>query len=196
MLVTDRDDLADYARSMRAHGWTRDMDNRVEIEAANPWIDPRFLFVNVGFNIRPMEMQAAFGSVQLRRLQGFNDSRRENARYLLEGLKNLEDRLEFVTEQHGARSTWFGFAVMAKDGLVSRALMAHLESRKIATRPIVAGNLAQQPAFRDSVHRTVGPLANATRLGERGLFIGNHPNLSTRQLDHVIEAFQDFFRRQ
>ncbi len=193
MLVTDRDDLADLARSMRAHGWTRDMHNRAEHEAANPYIDPRFLFVHIGYNIRPMEISGAFGSVQLRRLDGFNERRRENAGYLLDGLADLGDRLEFVTEQQGARSTWFGFAVLAEDGTTKRALMDHLEARKIATRPIVAGNLAQQPAFRDSIHRTVGPLANATRLGERGLFIGNHPNLSTANLDHVIEAFHDFY---
>ncbi|MEY2532094.1 MAG: CDP-4-dehydro-6-deoxyglucose reductase, partial [bacterium] len=68
MLVTDDDELADLARSMRAHGWTRDMSNRDELEAASPWIDPRFLFVNLGYNLRPTELQAAFGLVQLGRL--------------------------------------------------------------------------------------------------------------------------------
>lgn len=193
MLVTSDDRVADLARSMRAHGWTRDMAHRAEIESANPWIDPRFLFVNVGYNLRPMELQAAFGLVQLRRLESFNESRRENAAYLLEQMSHLSGDLEFVTEQEGARSTWFGFTVMAKDGEVKRRLSRHLESRGIATRPIVAGNLAIQPAFRDNPHRTVGHLAGATDVGERGLFIGNHPNLSRQQLDHIVEGFRSFF---
>ncbi len=193
MLVTDNDKMADLARSMRAHGWTRDLTNRKELEDANPWIDPRFLFVNVGYNLRPMEVQAAFGIVQLGKLNEFNNRRRENARYLIEQLSDLADRLEFVTEQEGARSTWFGFAVLASDGRTRRELSDHLERRGIATRPIVAGNLALQPAFRDNVHRTVGPLANATRIGERGLFVGNHPNLDQAHLDHIVGGFRDFY---
>ena len=195
MVVTDDDRLADLARSMRAHGWTRDMSNREELEAASPWIDPRFLFVNVGYNLRPMELQAAFGLVQLRRLEEFNERRRENAQYLVEALAGLSEELEFVTEQEGGRSTWFGFTVMVRDSERRRALSRHLEARKIATRPIVAGNLAVQPAFRDNPHRTVGSLRGATRIGERGLFVGNHPNLTRAHLDHIATAFHDFFAR-
>lgn len=196
MLVTSDDRVADLARSMRAHGWTRDMTNREEIQAANPWIDPRFLFVNVGYNLRPMELQAAFGLVQLSRLDSFNEARRANAEYLLAAMSGLAGRLEFVTEQQGARSTWFGFTVMTRDGDVRRSLSAHLEARGIATRPIVAGNLAIQPAFRDNPHRIVGHLAGATQVGERGLFIGNHPNLSRAQLDHIVAAFTSFFEAE
>lgn len=193
MVITDDDRLADLARSMRAHGWTRDMSNREELEAASPWVDPRFLFVNVGYNLRPMEVQAAFGLVQLRRLEEFNERRRENARYLMDALADLSAELDFVTEQAGGRSTWFGFTVMLRDAETRRALSRHLESRKIATRPIVAGNLAVQPAFRDNPHRTVGSLRGATRVGERGLFVGNHPNLTHAHLDHIATAFHDFF---
>ena len=195
MLVTDDDRLASLARSMRSHGWTRDMAERPDLEAANPWIDPRFLFVHLGYNIRPMEVQAAFGLVQLRRLDEFNEQRRHNARALLEALRDLGDELEFVAEQEGGRSTWFGFTVMTKDAATRKALSDHLEARGIETRPIVAGNLAIQPAFRDSPHRTVGSLANATGVGQRGLFIGNHPNLDERRLEHITQAFRSFFGR-
>jgi CDP-6-deoxy-D-xylo-4-hexulose-3-dehydrase len=193
MLVTNDAQLADLARSMRAHGWTRDMAQREAFEAANPWIDSRFLFVNVGYNLSPMELQAAFGLVQLKRLDSFNASRRSNAEYLLDALSGLSEHVDFVTEQRGGRSTWFGFTVMTESGDVRRRLSAHLEARGVATRPIVAGNLAIQPAFRDNPHRTVGHLVGATQVGERGLFIGNHPNLSKEQLDHIVEAFRSFF---
>ena len=193
MLITDNDRLADLARSIRAHGWTRDMSNREELERANPWVDPRFLFVNLGYNLRPTEVNAAFGLVQLERLEEFNERRRENARYLVDALSGLSHSMRFVSEQEGGRSTWFGFTVMLPDGDTRRALSRHLEARRIETRPIVAGNLAVQPAFRDNPHRTVGSLANATQVGERGLFIGNHPNLTRGHLDHIVTAFMDFF---
>lgn len=193
MLVTDDDRLADLARSMRAHGWTRDMSNRRELEQASPWIDPRFLFVHLGYNVRPMEVQAAFGKVQLGRLEQFNEARRRNARRLIEELGDL-DGIEFVAEQEGGRSTWFGFPVILRDADTRRALSNHLEERGIETRPIVAGNLTVQPAFRDSPHRTVGSLANATAIGQTGLFIGNHPDLDDRRLDHIVGAFRSFFQ--
>jgi CDP-4-dehydro-6-deoxyglucose reductase, E1 len=195
MLVTDDDGLADTARSMRAHGWTRDMSTRAEHEAASPWVDPRFLFVHLGYNLRPMEVQAAFGLVQLRRLEEFNEARRRNAQALISRLADLEGDLEFVAEQEGGRSTWFGFPVKVKDGPTRQALSRHLEERGIETRAIVAGNLAVQPAFRDNPHRTVGTLAGATAIGQRGLFIGNHPDLGESRLDHIVAAFHSFFAR-
>lgn len=195
MLVTDDDWLADVARSMRAHGWTRDMTNRAELEAANARIDPRFLFIHLGYNLRPMETQAAFGLVQLGRLKDFNEERRRNAHYLLSALADLASEMTFVAEQGGARSTWFGFPVILKDAETRDALSRHLEERRIETRPIVAGNLAAQPAFRNSLHRTVGDLPNATAIGERGLFIGNHPGLGERRLEHIVESFRSFFSR-
>jgi CDP-6-deoxy-D-xylo-4-hexulose-3-dehydrase len=154
-----------------------------------------FVFDETGYNFEPSEIMAAFGLVQLERLEEFNERRRENARYLLESLQPLSDRLTFVSEQEGGRSTWFGFTVILEDGDTRRALSRHLEARGVATRPIVAGNLAIQPAFRDNPHRTVGSLAGATKIGERGLFIGNHPNLTRAHLDHIVEAFQCFFDR-
>ena len=193
MLVTNDERIANVARSLRAHGWTRDMTDRAEIEAANPWIDPRFLFVHAGYNLRPMEIQAAFGLVQLRRLEEFNEARRRNAQRLIAALSHLEGDLEFIAEAEGGRSTWFGFPVMVKDAQTRVALSGHLEERGIETRPIVAGNLAVQPAFRGSPHRTVGSLANATAIGQRGLFIGNHPNLDDRRVDHIVESFGSFF---
>lgn len=195
MLVTDDDALADLGRSLRAHGWIRDMSNRDEIASASPWIDPRFLFVHLGYNVRPMELQAAFGRVQLRRLDEFNDARRDNAEWLIEQLGQFADSgdLQFVAEQSGGRSTWFGFTVLCRDAETRQRLARHLEDRKIETRAIVAGNLTVQPAFRDAPHRTVGTLANATMITQRGLFIGNHPNLDQPRLDHIVQAFRDFF---
>ena len=83
--------------------------------------------------------------------------------------------------------------MLTRDAETRWALKAHLEERGIETRAIVAGNLAVQPAFRDSPHRTVGSLANSTAITQRGLFIGNHPNLDERRLRHIADAFHAFF---
>jgi CDP-6-deoxy-D-xylo-4-hexulose-3-dehydrase len=193
MVVTDDEELNDLARSLRAHGWSRDMSTRPELEAEHANIDPRFLFVNVGYNLRPMETQAAFGKVQLDRLESFNDQRRVNAQRLTEALDPYRDRVRLINEQEGGRSTWFGFSMITDSAEQRNELRDHLEARNIATRPIVAGNLALQPAFTSNEHRIVGDLEVATRVGERGLFIGNHPNLTDGQIEHISKAFRDFY---
>jgi CDP-6-deoxy-D-xylo-4-hexulose-3-dehydrase len=195
MIVTDDEELNDLARSLRAHGWSRDMSTRPELELEHPAIDPRFLFVNVGYNLRPMETQAAFGLVQLERLSEFNDRRRENAIQLTAALEPYRDQVRLITEQEGGRSTWFGFSMITQSAEQRVELQDHLEARGIATRPIVAGNLALQPAFSGNEHRVAGSLEVATRVGERGLFIGNHPNLTEGQLEHISKAFRDFYER-
>jgi CDP-6-deoxy-D-xylo-4-hexulose-3-dehydrase len=139
-----------------------------------------------------MEIQAAFGEVQLARLDEYNRSRRENAERLYAALAGIPE-LGLVEEQAGGRSTWFGFPMLAPDAATRRALTAHLESRGIETRPIVAGNLLRQPAFRDRPHRAVGGLENATAVGERGLFIGNHPGVGSERIDGLAAAVRSFF---
>lgn len=193
MLVTNDDELCDLARSIRAHGWSREMSIRESLESAHRDIDPKFLFVNVGYNLRPMETQAAFGSIQLKRLESFNEQRRVNAARLAAALDPYRDRVRLINEQQGGRSTWFGFSLIAQSAEQRNALRDHLEERGIATRPIVAGNLALQPAFGANEHRVVGSLEVATRVGERGLFIGNHPNLTDGQIEHISQAFRDFY---
>jgi CDP-6-deoxy-D-xylo-4-hexulose-3-dehydrase len=192
MLVTNDDRLADVARSMRAHGWTREMSSRPELEAAHPEIDPRFLFVHPGYNLRPTAMQGAFGSVQLTRLEAFNEDRRRNVARLLEGVGDIPG-LQTISEQPGGSSTWFAFPVLVGDASQRDALSRHLEAQGIETRPIVAGNLLAQPAFRERPHRAVGDLEGAVAVGERGLFVGNPPDLGDRRLEHVVGAFRSFF---
>jgi len=62
MIVTRDAQLAELLRCMRAHGWTRDLKGRRQVEELYPEIDPNFLFVNTGFNVRPSEINAAWDS--------------------------------------------------------------------------------------------------------------------------------------
>ena len=89
MVTTDNAQLADLLRSMRSHGWARSMSNAAEIAKQHPDIDPRFLFVTTGFNLRPTEINAAIGLEQLKRLDGFNARRREIAARFDRGFAGL-----------------------------------------------------------------------------------------------------------
>ena len=97
--VTDDFELAETMRIMRAHGWTREADNHQEYVAKYPNIDTRFIFVNLGYNLRPTECQGRMGQVQLQKLADFVKQRRKNAAYYIQKLAKYSDIFTFQEEQ-------------------------------------------------------------------------------------------------
>ncbi len=170
MIVTDSDVLADAMRSARAHGWVREREDRAEWVARHKEIDPRFLFVSSGYNLRPTEVAGAFGLVQARRLPAWVARRRQNHRDWCARLRGLVDVFD---EAPGTEHAGFAFPMLAPAGRDRAALMAFLEARRIETRPISGSNLARQPAFSGLGARCPVPLPVADAVHERGFFVGN-----------------------
>ncbi|MCB9760106.1 MAG: DegT/DnrJ/EryC1/StrS family aminotransferase [Alphaproteobacteria bacterium] len=174
MIVTDDAELADAARSLRAHGWVRERSDADALAAANPEIDRRFLFVTAGWNLRPTELAAAFGRQQLKRLDAWLDQRQRNHQGWCAALAPLSPRIRCFPEQPGQRHAAMAFPMLVGPGVDREALKAALEARRIATRPISGSNLARQPAFEHlPTARVAGPLPNADAVHERGFFVGN-----------------------
>lgn len=196
MIITDNDELAELCRALRAHGWTRHLKNRKEVEARYPDIDPRFLFVTTGFNVRPTEVNAAFGLQQLRKLEGFNQKRQEIAGRWCRDLAPMIDAGHFkpMKTTPGTSSTWFGFPILCRDRNVRNELQAFLENSGIETRPIIAGNLARQPAFKHITYRVSGELSGADAIMDRGLFWGSHPIMRDDEIDYVSTTLKRFFK--
>ena len=194
MVVTDDPALADLARMLRAHGWTRDVKNRPVI--ANAPIDERFLFVNLGYNLRPMEVQGAFGLHQVARLEPFIKIRRDNVDYWNAGLRGHARWLRECPgrDTNGSRSVWFGYPITVRpEAPFSRDDLARfLESRRIETRPIMAGNFRDQPAIRLFPHRIAGSLERAEQVMSQSFFIGNHHAISERDRAYVVECVDEF----
>ena len=197
ILVTDSDSIADTARALRAFGWTRDLADANEIAAAHPEIAPRYLFVAAGYNLRPTELQAAFGLHQLGRLHGFVEQRRANARYWTERLGALSPHLGLPAEAPGTRHAWFAYPVtVAAEAPFTRAeLAAHLEANALETRPIMAGNIAEQPAMATVAHRAVGELPNARAIHRRAFFFGNHSGIGEPERSAIVDYFADVLAR-
>ena len=194
ILVTDSSTIADAARALRAFGWSRDRSDADAIAAANPEIDPRYLFVSGGYNLRPTELQAAFGLHQLGRLDGFVEHRRANARYWTERISELGDQLVPQTEAPGSRHAWFAYPLtVAAAAPFERAdLVAQLEARGVETRPVMAGNIAEQPAMHGFPHRVAGPLPNARAIHRRAFFFGNHAAIGEPERAAIVDYLEDF----
>jgi len=190
MVATRDAEIAELLRCLRAHGWTRDLKRRPEIEAEYPAIDPSFLFINTGFNLRPTEINAAFGLVQLRKLDGFNERRSVIVAAWKRRLQPLiaEGALQPMQPASGADPAWFGFPVLCRDRAFREDLKRLLHSRGIETRPIICGNMARQPAFAHVPHRVAGPLPGADKIMDCGLLWAAHPMLTDAEVDYVADT--------
>jgi CDP-6-deoxy-D-xylo-4-hexulose-3-dehydrase len=196
MVVTDDARLADLLRAMRAHGWIRDMKARSEIAAGYPDIDPRFLFLTTGFNVRPTEINAAIGLEQLKKLPGFNASRRDIARRLDAGLAALDQAGDLTLIRHHPRvePAPFGYTVLCRTREARDGLRDCLEAAGVETRPVICGNLARQPALAHHPYRISGNLAGADRVMDCGLYWGTHPFMSEDDVSYIVATVKGYFQ--
>lgn len=173
----------DLLKCLRAHGWTRELSNKAEVEKLHPEVDPRFMFVNAGFNLRPMEIQAALGIKQLAKLPTMNSNRVANRNALIKALRahpRWNDQFEFPETPAGAEAVWFGFPVLLKDSanVDLRAYLEKLSSEGVENRPVVSGNFARQPGLAHFGAQTDWQaLKGAERIHQRGFFVGIHSRL-------------------
>lgn len=193
MLCTSDFDYADLARILRAHGYVRHSLRKDELVARNPGIDPRFLFVNMGYNFRPTDLQGGFGIRQLPKLEGFIKRRAEIGRSLAAALKGHSDKLALPREKPGTRHSWFAFPITVREGagFTREQLTAYLEKNGIETRPLVCGNFAEQPAIRMFDCRK-GNLDNAENIMRNSFYIGIHPQISDSAIREVAGVFAGF----
>ena len=172
MVVTDDDDLVDYLRSIRSHGWVRDLqDNSSLYVKTRDSFEDSFRFVLPGYCVRPLEMSGAIGQEQLNKWPDMFERRRSNACIA----KELFADLPYIKlqKEHGV-SSWFGFGfVLTGDLADNRAkVLQSLKVNGVETRPIVAGNFLRNPVIKH-INYIAGDCTNADTLHDRGFFIGN-----------------------
>lgn len=185
MIVTDDRELADILVSLRAHGWTRDLpaENLVHPKSGSAF-DDLFRFVLPGYNVRPLEIEAAAGLVQLRKLPKMLEQRRANAAQFVELFGGRND---VIIQQPLGDSSWFGFSFILDGPLAGRRpeVIDALTQAGIECRPVVAGDFTKNPVVERLQHRIVGSLDNARRIDRDGLFVGNHHYPLTDELTHL-----------
>ena len=195
MVITKSQEDIDLLKCLRSHGWSRDQSNKIELENRYNYIDPRFLFVNMGYNLRPMEIQAAFGLEQIKRLNDMNSSRQINFYNIQDAFRShvlWKEQLLFPKAPKNITACWFGFPFLMNPDLDldRNKLTERLMEQGIDTRPIVSGNMAIQPAIKSfNVDLSMGPFNSAQMVHERGLFIGCHSKLlDTTRIDLLVNT--------
>lgn len=189
VVVTDDKRIYELLLSLRAHGWTRDLpiDSSIYKKKDDMFYE-RFNFIVPGYNCRPLEMQGAIGSEQLKKLDAMLYNRRTNARYFKEKMQSL-DGLMRVQKEVGV-SSWFGFSIVLEDKLAGKRheVVAQLMAAGIETRPIVAGNFTRNKVIEYMDYRIPEPLRNADEIHVNGFFIGNHNTKDLEGIDYVVDT--------
>ena len=195
MITTDNDEFAELLRTMRAHGWTRHLKNKEAVEKKYSDIDPRFLFINTGFNVRPTEINAAIGLIQIEKLNGFNERRVQIAETWNREFSDLIAAGEIIPNTPTAKASpvFFGYSAILKDTATRDKFKDTLDKAGIETRHIICGNMARQPAFKHFEHRVAGELNGADAIMDRGIYWGANPGLSDEQVSFVTKTVKDFF---
>ena len=195
MITCDDEHLSDTFRLLRAHGWGRNAKYRKVEPVAG--VDPRYTFLNWGFNVRPTELQAAFGLVQLDRLPAFHAARQQNALHFQSLIAPLEEHLHLMTVDPGSECSWFALplTVDSSSPIKRDELTAFLEKAGIETRPIVAGNLARHPVVDIYPELQEADLPGADAIHDRGFYLGLHPVDAREKLERVAALLTEFVER-
>ena len=177
--------------------------------------DHKYIYSHLGWNLKPLDPQAAIGRQQLKKLPRFIQARRDNWQSLRRGIADLETQLDFMLPVHASGwspsgfswqagkpasdPSWFGFMMLVKDSSqVARTDLARaLDKAKIGNRMFFGGNLIRQPAFVQlqadsfgSAFRVIGDLSGADRVMNQSLFVGTYPGLTEEHIAHIVATIR------
>jgi len=190
MIVLNSSHLAEKARILRAHGWSRNVDTtNLRLET-----DPRYTFLDMGFNLRPTELQASFGIHQLKKLDHFNQLREQFSEMIF----NYVDFSYWLSRPISfGNPSWLGIPIMVnEDAPFTRdEIVQYLEQNGIETRPIVAGNIIRHPASRKIKMDVAGGLVGADKIHNRGFYIGLSPMLNENLINKLKDLLNNFMEQ-
>lgn len=190
ILVTNDEELYHIAKSLRAHGWSRDLpsDNKVFEKGEDDFFEA-YRFILPGYNARPLEMSGAIGIEQLKKLDKMIDVRRKNAA-LFTRLFGSDDR--FIIQQENGKSSWFAFTlILHPDLAISRDhINQGLRDANIEFRIITGGNFLRHDVIKYFDYDYVGDIKNANIAHDRGFFVGNFPRDISKEIEYLHEALR------
>lgn len=151
--------------------------------------NPRFIYEKIGYNFQILELQAAMGRVQLRKVNKIKQLRKKNFDFLMDKLSKYPLTLP---SPFSADICWFAFPLSVYRGGDRGKLLRFLEKRGIETRPMFSGNILAHPAYRSLDIKRL-QLKEADEITRRSFWISLHPSLTKKQLNYLVKAFYDFF---
>ena len=186
----------DIIKSLRSHGWQKDLSNQRKLEKKYKGINKSFFFVNSGFNLRPTDIQAAIGLSQFKSLDTFIKSRKVNRDRIIKKITTdtrWDDQVFFVKSNDKVKPSWFGLPMLmnVKYKYKKNLILNKLDKLGIENRPIISGNFLKQPALiKYNISQKSNNFPNANYVHEYGFFVGVRNKVMSRI---EIEKFTNIF---
>jgi CDP-6-deoxy-D-xylo-4-hexulose-3-dehydrase len=181
VVATDDEELYHYMLAIRAHGWTRNLpkNSKLYMKSEDPFYE-YFNFIIPGYNLRPLEIEAAVGLEQIKKIDKIISNRRKNAK-MFQNMLNSNPNI--LIQKEIGESSWFGFSLVLINELEGKRdlVVNKLEDNGVEVRPIVAGNFTRNKVIEYMDYSIFGELKDADYIHENGFFIGNHADLVNRK---------------
>tara|TARA_B100000963_G_C22608713_1_gene663830 strand:+ start:289 stop:1566 length:1278 start_codon:yes stop_codon:yes gene_type:complete len=182
--------------SLRSHGWSRSNDIKQYIKIAKkyPKLDPRYIFINQGFNLRPTDVQAAMGLSQFKKLKKLIEIRTNNREKIIRSLKKdyrWKNQFNFVKVPKNIFPSYMGLPILLDKKMtkkIKKDLLLHLESKGVETRPILTGNFLNQPSIKlFNLHKQNSSFKGAQLIEDLGFLIGLHTKKISKKYIELIK---------
>ena len=198
MIVTNNESLHELSKALRAFGWIRDLKNKEQLIKKYSKIDPRFMFTNMGYNLRPTEIQGAFGLHQIKKLEKFIKIRNQNRKYWSKKLSQYEEYFIITKQDPRTRSVDFCYPLTIKKNspFNRESLLKYLQKKKIETRPIMSGNFLEQPVIKYISHLKHDKLDNSKLAMKNSFFFGNHHEIGKQEREYVVDIIAQFIEHK
>jgi CDP-6-deoxy-D-xylo-4-hexulose-3-dehydrase len=190
--------LRSWGRSSSLFVESEKIENRFNVEIEGIPYDAKFVFEEPGYNIEPSEMGAAFGLVQLSKLQSNIDLRTQHYHRLRQFFEKYEEFFILPNQLPDSRTAWLAFAVTIRDTapFIRRDLQIFLEKRNIQTRTVFTGNILRQPGFKNCAHKgRMDGYPEADKVMRGGMLMACHHGLNDTQIQHMMDSV-DIFMQQ
>lgn len=165
-----------------------DIDRRFTAEIDGIRYDQKFFYRHPGVNMKMIEVEAAFGIEQMKKLESFNEQRKRNFDYLMKELSPMERFFVLPKSYPEANPSWLAFPLMLHDGDKRNDLVRHLEKRGVQTRMIFSGNITRHYPYRHYLRDFPG----ADMAMRKGFLVGAHHGMGKNECDHIVESICEF----
>lgn len=183
-VLTNDEKVADTALKMREWGRASGTDKIYEYPGFPSDYKERYVYEEIGYNLKPLELQCAMGRVQLRKIDSFKASRKANFAKLK---KIFDNDGRFKTVKYIGDPCWFSFPILCT-GVERKRVMQVLEDNNIECRTIFSGNITLHPAYKDTAYEVSGTLDNANKVMRDGMFLSVHPSVTDEMIEFIKEV--------
>lgn len=192
-VCTDSEQLASMLRLVRAHGWDRNLSEKRQIKLrdkhkVNSTFYSRYTFYDLGYNLRPTEINGFIGNTQIQYLNEIVKKRKDNFFKMAPAIYGQADKYYPVRYDHMDLLSNFAVPVICKSTKIRDELVAKCEG-KVEIRPIVGGDMTLQPFFTKHLSQRILHGSNAKIIHNQGLYFGNNPELTNKEMDEIIHIF-------